>query len=504
MFFPDDFRNTPENNEEGSAPQENNVNEEPRQTYEPETTSEMWSEPKYEAPNTDYNDIYSPSANLHSEPKEKEKKPKKNRGLLKALCLVLVCALVSSGCCYGIVSYMLENRDTSPVINRNEVVIGSSEPGVSSDSVVPVVSSEVPSQIYAKATDFQVVGIQTNVTTNIFGQTTSSAVSGTGFVISDEGYILTNYHVISYSAQYGYEMTVMFADGTSLPAEIVGYLEDNDVAVIKIDPTGLDLNPVSLGNSDNLIVGEVVYAIGNPLGELTYTMTEGIVSATDRVITTTDSATNTSTSINMFQISAAVNSGNSGGPVYDSNGQVIGVVTAKYSDSGVEGLGFAIPINDAISIASQIIEKGYVSSATLGITCSPTSSVYSDFAVQYYGLPSGVVVLSINEGSAAEKSGLAVGDIITALNGTEVSSTDELKYLLRQYEPGDTGTLTVYRFNSDNGSGSSLDLSITYDDSSDLETEQQSVDSSDGQPSQEQPQQSIPDSWSGIFPFFGG
>lgn len=505
MFLPDEDKNIPNENE--NTPKEN-VQDEPRQTYETEETpTPMWSEPRYEASDKEYNDVYSPSVNCHQDTKEKPKKEKKSHGFIKAVCIVLACVLLSTGSCYLVVSAMLDGQEPGENITKNEVVFNAVTSDPENSGAVAVVDSSAAVKIYQQAINYQVVGVNTSVnTTNIWGQETSYPVSGTGFVISTDGYILTNYHVISYAATYGYDMTVVFQDGTELSAEIVGYLEDNDVAVIKIDPTGLNLNPVTLGNSDNMTVGETVYAIGNPLGELTYTMTEGIVSATDRVITTSDSTTGTSSSMNMFQISAAVNAGNSGGPVYNSKGEVIGIVTAKYSDSGVEGLGFAIPINDATNIATQIIEKGYVPTASLGVSVSTTSGFYSSFAIEYYGLPSGAVVLSVNSGSAAEKAGILKGDIITGLNGTEITSYDELRYALRQCQPGDTGTITVYRFNSNTDTGGYVDLTITFDETAqstspteetaDQETQESTDNEASGPKSF--------GSWFGSSPYVGG
>ena len=197
-----------------------------------------------------------------------------------------------------------------------------------------------PSEIYNLATG-QVVGIRTEVTvTNFFGMTSSGAVSGSGFIISDDGYILTNYHVVEDAYNGRFDIEVMTYDGTKYSASIVGVEPANDLAVLKIEAEGL--NAAVFGDSDRLHVGDAVYAVGNPLGELEFSMSTGYVSALDRVINTQESE-----SINMFQIDAAVNEGNSGGPLYTSDGTVVGIVTAKYSSSGVEGLGFAIPINDA-------------------------------------------------------------------------------------------------------------------------------------------------------------
>ncbi len=303
----------------------------------------------------------------------------------------------------------------------------------------------------------QVVGISTQVTYNTQYGTQSGTVTGSGFILSEDGYILTNYHVIQYAAEGGYPITVMMYNGDSYSAEIVGYEDDDsDVAVLKIEASGLE--SVKLGASGNLLVGETIYAVGNPLGELDYTMTKGMVSAMDREISTTDSS-GVKTTVNMFQIDAAVNSGNSGGPVYNSSGEVIGIVTAKYSDSyaemGIEGLGFAIPIDDAVDIANDLIENGYVrGKAYLGINTKSVSSA----AAQYYNMVEGAYVYAVVQGSCAETAGLHMGDIITALDKIPVSSSADLQAALKNYVAGDRATISVYR------SGERLELPVVFDE----------------------------------------
>lgn len=298
------------------------------------------------------------------------------------------------------------------------------------------------SQIYDMACE-QVVGINLSVTNdNIFGQTSATACVGTGFVISEDGYIITCYHVIEYAMNYGYQVSVLLHDESEYPAEIIGYDEDGDLAVLKINVTGM--NPVTIGTSGDLMVGETIYAVGNPLGELTYTMTDGIVSALNREISTDISA-----SLYVFQINAAVNSGNSGGPVYNSRGMVVGIVDAKYADTGVEGLSFALPIDTAFKAAQEIITKGYVSGkAQLGISCRSASEVIQGFAMHYYNIPNGAIVVSVMEGSAAEKAGVIVNDVITAVDGKTITNPSELKSALREHSPGDTVTLTVFRLDT--------------------------------------------------------
>lgn len=225
----------------------------------------------------------------------------------------------------------------------------------------------------------------------------ASAVAGTGFVITADGYILTNYHVIESAQESGYKVSVLFKDKSSYEAKIVGFDENNDVAVLKIDAS--DLTPATIGNSDDIAVGDSVFAIGNPLGELDFSMTSGRVSALDRSITTDHS----SAPINMFQFDAAINSGNSGGPVYNESGEVIGIATAKVGSYGVEGLGFAIPINDAADIANELITKGYVSGkAYMGVNID---NRYTSMYAQYYNMPEGAYVYNVESGGCAEKSG---------------------------------------------------------------------------------------------------
>ena len=284
----------------------------------------------------------------------------------------------------------------------------------------------------------QVVGVTTEVTyMNYFGMRSSAAVSGTGFIITADGYILTNYHVIEDAYKAGLDVNVMMHDGTRYPAQIVGVEADNDVAVLKIDAVGL--NAATLGNSDNLRVGDTVYAVGNPLGELEFSMTTGHVSAKDRSIVTEAAGD----SITMFQIDAAVNSGNSGGPVYNARGEVVGIVTAKYRSSGVEGIGFAIPISDAVSIAQDLVTSGYVTGkAHLGVS---VNSKYNEMYAQYYGWPVGAYIDSVDSGSSAENAGIQPGDIITAIDGDTIRSYDDLRASVKRHAAGETVDVVLYR-----------------------------------------------------------
>lgn len=270
---------------------------------------------------------------------------------------------------------------------------------------------------------------------NIFGQSGASAVTGTGIVLSEDGYILTNFHVIRAAYESGASIDVITYDETVYEAEVIGVETDSDIAIVKIDAQGL--TPAVFSDSSSMSVGQTIYAVGNPLGELTYTMTSGIVSALDRNVTTDVNVT-----VNMFQIDAAVNNGNSGGPVYNVYGQVIGVVTAKYSEYGMEGLGFAIPINDACSIANDLVENGYVpGKAYLGLTLTNVSASVA----RYYSMVQGVYVYDVEDGSCSQKAGIRIGDIITAIDGSPVINRSELVRAVKQYRAGDTAELTIYR-----------------------------------------------------------
>lgn len=406
---------------------------------------------------------YTPEKRRTKEPRQ-PKAGRSKKMFWQVACLCLVCALLG-GIGGGAIFSAISGRSAAP-----EQTAATPAPTSSGVLTTQATSSGAmsASDIYAAACQ-QVVGITTELTyQNFFGQTSSQAVSGSGFIITSDGYILTNYHVISYAAQYDYDITVMTYDGTSYTAKIVGVDSSNDIAVLKIDATGL--TPATFGDSDEMAVGDTVYAVGNPLGELQFSMTTGHISALDRTITTDES----SIPINMFQIDAAVNSGNSGGPVYNDAGQVIGIVTAKYSSSGVEGLGFAIPVNDAVNIANELMENGVViNKVQLGIT---TQTIPAQVA-QYYNMVEGACVLSINEGSCAEKAGLQINDIITAVGGKTVASSDALKAALRGYAPGDTTELTIYR------AGKTTTITVTLDEAD--ETTQQEA-------TQQQPQNIIP------------
>lgn len=417
-------------------------------------------------------------------PEGPENRKKPGRGFSKkVVALVLACAIVGGGAGVGGAAlYQNLSRGGTVVYEGERPTV---QTVVNNNNGEPM----TPEQLYA-ANLASCVGITVNTTVNIFGQTTTSAASGSGFVLTQDGYIVTNYHVIEDAANdSSVTIEVSFADGTKYTAQLVGGEQDNDIAVLKIDATGLQA--VTLGDSSQLVVGESVYAIGNPLGELTFTFTGGYVSAKDRSVTMSDG-----TVMNMLQTDTAINSGNSGGPLFNEYGQVIGIVSAKLSSSSnseasVEGLGFAIPINDVKDMVTSIIEHGYVTGKpNVGILMKDVPQ-----EAQQYGVPAGSEVLAVLDGSGAGKAGLQAGDIITAVNGTAVSGSEALKAAVQDCKAGDKVTFSVYR------DGDTVELEITLDE--DNQTTQEAMEQlqKDYQEQQAQQEQQQPQQNGGYFPW---
>lgn len=441
------YNNSAENNERGYVSGEYHFT-----GSQQRERSNQWSDPVINKVEDDHSSFYSPNYHYSAPEEKKTKKKKKSGGFLRVFCLILACVILSAAAS-GAVTWLLMDHYGVLENGGKQVVLGNTpQPSNKTDTAatpVQVTGDTLNgSEIYTLGCE-QAVGVTTTVVTeNFFGLQTQNAVAGSGFIISEDGYIMTNYHVIEYAAAYDYELTVMTAAGEEHKASVVGYNVDNDIAVIKIEAT--DLSPVTFGNSDNIQVGEQVYAIGNPLGELSFSQSTGAISALDRVI-----STDASTSINMFQFDAAVNSGNSGGPLYNSKGEVIGVVTAKYKASGVEGLGFAVPINDAVAIAQQLIENGYVTGkAYLGIYPEDIE----EYVIRYYGIPEGAYVSGVTPGTCSDKAGIETGDIITAIDGSETRSVEELKAVLKTHSAGEEVELSVYR------AGKEMKIPVTLDE----------------------------------------
>ena len=291
-------------------------------------------------------------------------------------------------------------------------------------------------EVYAKNVN-STVGIQTSITsTNLWGQQTTSAASGSGFILTADGYIVTNYHVI----QNANSVTVSTYGGASYNAKIVGYDEGNDLAVLKIEATGL--SPVVLGSSEKLNVGDTVLAIGNPLGELTFSLTTGVVSALNREVTFSGG-----TVMDLLQTDCAINSGNSGGALFNLYGEVVGITNAKYSGSSssgasIDNIAFAIPIDSVRAIVESIIEKGYYAKPVIGVSVTDV-----DENSRQLGIPAGAWVKEVTAGGAAEAAGIQANDVITAINGTEISGVSDLKRILAKASAGDELSLAIWRKN---------------------------------------------------------
>ena len=374
-----------------------------------------------------------------SVPPEAPRKKKGRRGA-KIVALLLACLIVGGGAgAGGAALYGHLSGGGTPAADEEEgTTIYEAQTPLSAVNVssVPSGSPMSAAEIYAANVD-ATVGITVDVvTTNWWGMTTSGAAAGSGFVITQDGYIVTNYHVIN--VQGAQTITVAMYDGTTYPAEVVGFDESHDLAVLKIDASGLQT--VVLGDSDSLVVGEPVAAIGNPLGELTFSLTTGVISALDRTVTM-----DSGTVMDLLQTDCAINSGNSGGPLFNEYGEVIGITNAKYSSSSsgqasIDNIGFAIPIDQVKDLITQLIETGEIVQPYLGVSVRTVST-----EGQQYGVPAGAYVVSVEEGGPAARAGVRAGDVITALNGDAVETQQELTSLKSQYKVGQTVTLTVVR-----------------------------------------------------------
>lgn len=389
----------------------------------------------------DENNYYDNWSNWENVPPKKEE-PKKGWSIGKIIALVLCCSLLSGAIGAAGVMAWQKNAAVNPQ-NVTNLLVGQRESSIIQTHLIDTGRLMTPAEVYAANVN-STVGITTSVTTNFWGYQTTSAASGSGFILSDDGYILTNHHVIENSNS----ITVSCYDGTTYDARLIGYDASNDIAVLKVDAQ--NLVPVILGNSENMNVGDSVVAIGNPLGELTFSLTAGAVSALDRQVTMSTGVT-----MDLIQTDCAINSGNSGGALFNLYGEVVGITNAKYSrssasEASIDNIGFAIPINNVRSIVESIIEKGYISKAYIGVAVVDVSP-----ETQSYGLPQGAAVRSIAEDGPAAKAGLQVADIITAINGTAITGSSDLVEAVGAASVGDVLTLTVYR------QGNTLEITVT-------------------------------------------
>ena len=415
--------------------------------------------------------------NYYSDPNggDPNKKPKKKHTGLKVAAFVLAMVLVSGGSIGVYEGIRSSNADnSSSIVASNDSSAAESSTGDSSSSkksdssqswiqlastngsmsVADIVKKVTPSVVGVQST-FSSSNGSNNNTMNGYGgffgygsQGNSGSQGmtgvGTGIIMSKDGYIVTNAHVI-YDDEHGYgeasSVQIQMSDEeTTYDARIVAYDKEADIAVLKIDAD--NLTPAEFGDSSSCEVGEMVVAIGNPLGlQFQNTVTCGIISALDRKVTIND---NTMT---LIQTDTAINNGNSGGPLINSSGQVIGINSAKMSstysgEATVEGIGFAIPMSEAKSIVDDLINYGYVTGRPqLGISCQDVTEAVS----QAYNIPVGAYIFSVTAGGAADQAGLQPGDVITGIQDQTISTTEELNAVKNQYKAGDTITLTYVR-----------------------------------------------------------
>ncbi len=402
------------------------------------------------------------------------KKPKKHTGL-KAVAFVLSMVIVGGGS-VQVYKYMnsdkLEVSDFNNDSENSSAIVQQSLPDNSSSdeetedipslidiaarsdakSLPDIVDEIMPSVVGVASTfeytiDYGMSGWGWGFNSPQQSETQEMLATGTGIIMSEDGYIITNAHVIYDDSDYqcgeATEVSVVFSDETEHDAKIIAYDTETDLAVLKVNETGL--TPAEFGDSDDLRVGELVIAVGNPLGfELFGSVTSGIVSAKNRKIDINEK------SMTLIQTDTAINSGNSGGPLLNSCGQVIGINSAKmsssYGSASVEGLGFAIPINDAKVIIDDLINYKYVKGRPqIGIsTVDVTESVS-----RYYDIPLGVYVQSVQEGGSADLAGIQKGDVIIAADGETVTSAEELNKIKNNYKAGETLTLTITRTGED-------------------------------------------------------
>ena len=365
-----------------------------------------------------------------SKPPKKRRKRSGGRIVRSAVALVLAAAMGFAG---GFVGARVGNAGNKVVIQQVERTDSSAASGtaVASGGMTTSQVSEMVSPSVVVITTEQVVYSQWSW----YGQNQVESGAGSGVIISSDGYILTCAHVVSGASQ----ITVTIGD-TDYTATVVGEDDTSDVAVLKIDATGL--TPATVGDSDSLSVGDSVLAVGNPLGQLGGTVTSGIVSALNRSVTI--QGTSSTNTMSLIQMDASVSPGNSGGGLFNMNGELIGLVNAKSSSSNAEGLGFAIPINDAIQVAQDLLENGYVSGRPyMGITYLAVTNAQT--AAQFNVNAYGVYVVDVVQGGPADKAGLKVGDRIVSIDGTEIAQKDDLGTLMQQHTAGDTLSITVAR-----------------------------------------------------------
>ena len=428
-----------------------------------------------------FDDYYTDPKPEESQPNyinSKQPKPKRERkGLRRFVSVLLILALVIGSC--GATAVLMnqhwekEMKNLTQQMNDKIAAIqkdSGKQTGTASGRPLASGESLTPGEVYEQNVN-AVVAITVQVEDyDEYGRAVSGFSSGTGFFISSDGYVITNHHVID----GGTEVTVTTHDDQEYPAEIVGYEANNDLAVLKVE--GENLPCVTIGSSSDLLVGDQVVAIGNVLSTFASSLTVGYVSGVDRVVDTQGIA------MNMIQTDVAINSGNSGGPLFNMKGEVVGITTAKFSGqstSGVsiEGIGFAIPIDDVTGMVEDLKNFGYVTGAYLGVMVMDV-----DASAQYYGVPAGAYVDDVTAGGAAEKGGVQSGDIITEIGGYTVTSVSDLTRVLRKFAAGDTVSVEVYR------GGQTKTLTVVLEEKPHEETQAQAEQTPQQIPAQQVPE----------------
>lgn len=359
-------------------------------------------------------------------------KEKKNKGKGVMITLAVALASFGAGSLYTSYSWIQNQAAQSSNQVKNESNMNKPATNVSQTSATTSGKSLSVAEVANLATDSVVEITTESVANDMFMRQYVTEGAGSGVIISTDGYIATNNHVIKGASK----ITVRLTDGKEYEAKLIGTDAQTDIAVIKVE--GTTLQPATLGDSDTIGVGDTAIAIGNPLGELGGTVTNGIISALDRQIVLENQT------MTLLQTNAAINPGNSGGGLFNDQGELIGLVVAKSSGSNVEGLGFAIPVNVVKDVVESIINVGYVQGRpVLGISVVNVDS--SQLAYQYGVNQLGVYVAGITEGTKAEASGLKVGDCLIAVDDTQISSTSDLTQILQSHEVGDKVKVMVSR-----------------------------------------------------------
>ncbi len=483
-FNGNEFNNQSEANN-NTSPQDNQVNQNAQEsTQNTQNTQQNTQNNQYgyngqqnQYQNYGYQN-YNGNPNNFNEFSYQPPKKKKHKGLVTTLVVCLCAAVVGVTAVVGVSIFQKNDENESGKTTPSNATASASTDSSSERTDLPTIE-----QLSTPDDAMKIPDIVKKVSPSVVGIsciTNSGTVTGTGIIMSEDGYIITNAHVVdganaisavlpseysdsdssssksdssSDSSESKRDISNAFKDSdsdneNSIQAKLIGKDTQTDIAVIKIEKKGL--TAVEFGKSADVQVGEASIVIGNPLGlDLANSVTAGIISATDRTLTIDDRT------MNLIQTDAAINSGNSGGPLINAYGQVIGITSAKVASTYGEALGFAIPIDEALPIVKDLMENGYVKNRpTLGISGMNISNIYSE----YYDVPKGFIVKSVTAGSAAEKAGIKKNDIIVGIEGKLIESIEEFNSIKEKYKAGDTITVSLYRNNK------ITDIKVTLDE----------------------------------------